>query len=147
MDERSKAILMAKFAEQTDRYDGEFSKAVNLGLVMGSSLSFLSVVPDMVTYMKEAVEASEKELSMEERNLLSVAFKNVIGAKRSSWRILNSIRKKNPTDTEKLQVITESLKKVEEELNKVCQDVLNLLNSKLINSATDSESKIFYLKM
>ena len=97
--------------------------------------------------MKEAVEASEKELTMEERNLLSVAFKNVIGAKRSSWRILNSIRKKNSSDSEKLQVVTESLKKVEEELSKVCQDVLDLLNSKLINSATESESKIFYLKM
>ena len=33
-------------------------------------------------------------LTNEERNLLSVAYKNVVGAKRSSWRIISSIRQK-----------------------------------------------------
>lgn len=36
----------------------------------------------------------EAQLSVEERNLLSVAYKNVVGARRASWRILDSIAKK-----------------------------------------------------
>jgi len=40
------------------------------------------------------VAALEAELSVEERNLLSVAYKNVIGARRASWRIISSIEQK-----------------------------------------------------
>ncbi len=36
----------------------------------------------------------DSQLAVEERNLLSVAYKNVVGARRSSWRILDSIEKK-----------------------------------------------------
>lgn len=40
------------------------------------------------------VAGLDVELSVEERNLLSVAFKNVIGARRASWRIISSIEQK-----------------------------------------------------
>lgn len=40
------------------------------------------------------VAALDKELTVEERNLLSVAYKNVIGARRASWRIVSSIEQK-----------------------------------------------------
>ena len=40
------------------------------------------------------VAQMEQELSVEERNLLSVAYKNVIGARRASWRIISSIEQK-----------------------------------------------------
>lgn len=40
------------------------------------------------------VAAMNVELSVEERNLLSVAYKNVIGARRASWRIVSSIEQK-----------------------------------------------------
>ena len=62
---------MAKLAEQAERYD------------------------EMVEEMKKvATLVHDQELSVEERNLLSVAYKNVIGARRASWRIISSIEQK-----------------------------------------------------
>lgn len=58
----------------------------------------------MVTCMKEVVMESHKankELSVEERNLLSVAYKNVIGARRASWRIISSIEQKEESKDKK----------------------------------------------
>ncbi|CAL1265368.1 unnamed protein product [Larinioides sclopetarius] len=40
------------------------------------------------------VASLDLELTVEERNLLSVAYKNVIGARRASWRIISSIEQK-----------------------------------------------------
>lgn len=42
----------------------------------------------------KAVAIRPEELSMEERNLLSVAYKNVIGSRRASWRVISSIEQK-----------------------------------------------------
>lgn len=47
----------------------------------------------MVDFMKKVAQLNV-ELTVEERNLLSVAFKNVIGSRRASWRIINSIEQK-----------------------------------------------------
>ena len=47
----------------------------------------------MVDSMKK-VATLNQELTVEERNLLSVAYKNVIGARRASWRIISSIEQK-----------------------------------------------------
>lgn len=47
----------------------------------------------MVECMKK-VAGPDVELTVEERNLLSVAYKNVIGAQRSAWRIISSIEQK-----------------------------------------------------
>ena len=63
-------VYMAKLAEQAERYD------------------------EMVEYMKEVANNSENDLSLEERNLLSVAYKNVVGARRASLRIIGSIKQK-----------------------------------------------------
>ncbi|KAK8622333.1 hypothetical protein V6N13_117254 [Hibiscus sabdariffa] len=51
---------------------------------------------DMVKFMEAVVYtvAAPDELTVEERNLLSVAYKNVIGARRASWGIISSIEQK-----------------------------------------------------
>lgn len=53
----------------------------------------------MVDHMK-AVAQQPKELSVEERNLLSVAYKNVIGSRRASWRVISSIEGKDTVVSE-----------------------------------------------
>jgi 14-3-3 protein epsilon len=89
---------------------------------------------EMVENMK-AVASADQELSVEERNLLSVAYKNVIGARRASWRIVTSIEQK------------EESKGIEAELAKICEDILECLDGHLIPSAESGESKVFYHKM
>merc|ERR1712137_814250 len=86
------------------------------------------------------------ELSVEERNLLSVAYKNVIGSRRSSWRILSSILQKQ-TETAYTSMASNLQKKIEEELSTLCKDVLDLLDSHLLANSTSEESKVFFNKM
>ncbi|KAK3735659.1 hypothetical protein QZH41_002566 [Actinostola sp. cb2023] len=115
-------VQKAKLAEQAERYD------------------------DMAAAMKKATELNPK-LQQEERNLLSVAYKNVVGARRSSWRVISSIEQKNENESnnkEKAKVYRDT---IEKELKDVCHDVLALLDNHLIKSATEEESKVFFLKM
>ncbi|CAG8519656.1 7958_t:CDS:2 [Diversispora eburnea] len=89
------------------------------------------------------------ELTVEERNLLSVAYKNVIGARRASWRIISSIEQKEENKGNETQVskIKAYRQKVEAELSEVCSDILAVLDGHLIPSAEAGESKVFYYKM
>jgi hypothetical protein len=77
----------------------------------------------MAQSMKKVTEQSE-ELSNEERNLLSVAYKNVVGARRSSWRVISSIEQKTEGSEKKQQMAKEYREKVERELRDICHDVL-----------------------
>ena len=90
-----------------------------------------------------------QELSVEERNLLSVAYKNVIGARRASWRIVTSIEQKEEAKGNSSQVglIKEYREKIENELAKICEDILDVLDKHLIPAAQSGESKVFYHKM
>lgn len=85
-------------------------------------------------------------LSEEERNLLSVAYKNVVGSRRSSWRIL-SVKVTEDIKESQLTIATAMKTRVEEELNRLCGDVLMLLNDNLIPNPENVQAKIFYLKM
>jgi len=123
-DEREEAVYMAKLAEQAERYN------------------------EMVDFMKK-VAKTNTELSVEERNLLSVAYKNVVGARRASWRIISSIEQKEESkgNTTHVTRIKEYRSKVEKELTDICNDILGLLDDHLIKSASTGESKVFYYKM
>lgn len=103
---------------------------------------------EMVENMK-TVASSNTELTVEERNLLSVAYKNVIGARRASWRIVTSIEQKEDSKGNETQVklIKEYRIKIEAELAKICEDILEVLDKHLIPSAQSGESKVFYHKM
>lgn len=108
--------------------------------------------PEMVEEMRKvAMETSDTtdELSVEERNLLSVAFKNVIGSRRASWRIISSIEQKEEHSShgKNTPIIQEYRTSIEKELNDICQVILDLLDDHLIPSAKSGESKVFYYKM
>jgi len=124
MATREDNVYMAKLSEQAERYD------------------------EMVDAMKKVAELNV-ELTIEERNLLSVAYKNVVGARRASWRIVSSIEQKEKSkDNENhVKIIRDYCSKIEKELADICNDVLKVLNEHLIKSAESNESKVFYNKM
>jgi len=116
--ERDQCIYMAKLAEQAERYD------------------------EMVAYMKKVAKMNE-ELSVEQRNLLSVAYKNVIGARRQSWRVVSSIEQKNDHRTD---IITDYKETIETELENICSEILAII-ADLIPNSSKQEGKVFYFKM
>ena len=71
--------------------------------------------------MKEVTEEDGK-LSADQRNLLSVAYKNVVGARRSAWRVISSLEQKY-SDERQTQA-KEYREEIEKELNEVCNEVL-----------------------
>jgi len=120
-DERKDLVFLARTSETAERYD------------------------DMCTIMRQLVKkiGGNSDLSVEERNLLSVAYKNVIGARRASWRTLNVEEHKDN------ELVVGYKKQVEHELDSICHDVLDLLSTILVpfTSGKTNESEIFYLKM
>lgn len=97
-------VEQAKLAEQCERYE------------------------DMATAMKAKTQKNPK-LDDEQRNLLSVAYKNVVGARRSSWRVLSSLERKprdnTTTESERKKILTKEYReKIEKELKDTCNEVL-----------------------
>jgi len=121
---RDDDVYQAKLAEQAERYE------------------------EMVESMKR-VAKMDQELTVEERNLLSVAYKNLIGARRASWRIITNIESKeeNKSESSKIALTKKYRSQVEKELRDICQDILDLLDKNLLPNAASGESKVFYLKM
>lgn len=115
---------------------------------LSSTLRIDEFALEMVENMK-VVASANVDLSVEERNLLSVAYKNVIGARRASWRIVTSIEQKEESKGNESQVtlIKEYRQKIEAELAKICDDILEVLQKHLIPSADTGESRVFYHKM
>lgn len=125
---REQLVSMAHMAEQAERYD------------------------DMAQAMKLVVtQEAAKGFSSEERNLLSVAYKNVVGARRSAWRVISSIEQKAESNEKKMQVIRDYRTKIEDELTELCNAVLDLIDGHLLPGVGDGENshepKVFYYKM
>lgn len=123
---REENVYMAKLAEQAERYE------------------------EMVEFMEKVVAcAAPEELTVEERNLFSVAYKNAIGARRASWRIVSSIEQKEEGrgNADHVATIRDYRAKIETELSSICGGILHQIDSKLVPSASTGDSKVFYLKM
>ncbi|EZG67545.1 14-3-3 protein epsilon [Gregarina niphandrodes] len=127
-NERDVIVYKAKLAEQAERYD------------------------EMAESMKELVRTAAKDtpLTVEERNLLSVAFKNAVGARRASLRIINSLENKQRqrAQLEYVEITKAYQQKVTEELSTICEDIIQLLQEHLLQSVEeDVEAQVFYWKM
>ena len=72
-----------------------------------------------------------------------------MGTRRASWRIISSIEQKEESKGSDKHVgtIRDYRQKIETELERVCQDVLDVLDESLIPKAESGESKVFYHKM
>lgn len=117
--DKDELVQKAKLSEQAERYD------------------------DMAASMKKVTELGV-ELSNEERNLLSVAYKNVVGARRSSWRVISSIEQKTENNEKKQAMAKEYREKIEHELRDICKDVLVIKRANNKYTVVDSISRIFY---
>ncbi|EPR77894.1 14-3-3 protein [Spraguea lophii 42_110] len=123
-------IFCAKMAERAERYD------------------------EMAKSMKEAIKLTQEgdlAIGPETRNLFSVAYKNMAGARRASWRILSAERQKpeNSSDERSNKLIT-YISDIETELKNICDDVLDLLENYILNSnkvINDKELTVYFLKM
>lgn len=130
-EQRRNLVYQAKLAEQAERYD------------------------EMAKFMSEVARLC-KDQTVEERNLLSVAYKNAVGARRASWRIVSSVEGKEREAgvsgngqhaPENVVTACQYRAKIEEELKSICHEILDLLETVLIPTAEPTESKVFYCKM
>mmetsp|Transcript_52901 Transcript_52901/g.87651 ORF Transcript_52901/g.87651 Transcript_52901/m.87651 type:complete len:267 (-) Transcript_52901:83-883(-) len=118
-----KLLFLARISEASERYD-------DMAL-------FTTIL------VKQRYNAAQ-EISIEERNLLSVAYKNVIATKRVSLRTLQD----NVTDENKF-ICNDYRLLIEDELKHKCLEVLQLLKDYLLIQYDDKgdENQVFYLKM
>ena len=119
VDEREKNVYLAKLAEQAERYD------------------------EMAEHMKVVAQCNQ-ELSVEERNLISVAYKNAVGSRRASWRIISSVEQKEASkgNTQNVDMAKAYRIRVETELNRICDEILQLIDGALIPTSTSGECKV-----
>jgi hypothetical protein len=115
-------IFLARVAEQAERFE------------------------DMVDFLKPVLDQKGGDVTSDERNLLSVAFKNLISSKRTAWRTIAAIEQ-NP----KYQKFGDSLaaykKKIEEGLYRDCENVISIIQTKVLSKASEVEAKAFFVKM
>uniref|UniRef100_A0A804JAZ7 14-3-3 domain-containing protein n=2 Tax=Musa acuminata subsp. malaccensis TaxID=214687 RepID=A0A804JAZ7_MUSAM len=117
---------MAKLAEQVEHYK------------------------EMVEYMEKVVGAvgEGEELTVEDRNLLSITYKNVIVALHVSWRIVSFIKQKEGRRNHNHVVaIRDYRARIESKIDSIYGGILRLLDAHLILVAAAIDSKVFYLKM
>ena len=113
---------MARVAEQAERFE------------------------DMVDFLKPILKEKGGDFSVEERNLLSVGFKNLIGGKRTAIRTIAAIEQ-NPKYAKYGGALADYKKKIEGELSQDCRNIINMIKEDAMNSKGGAEGETFFLKM
>jgi len=120
-----KNVYMAMLAEQCNRFE------------------------EMTEFLEDMLKGRDKDLNSDERNLLSIAYKNSLTSRRTALRtvIAYETKEKKKENSPFLSYIQEYRKKIEDELTKMCNNVLSTIDQHLVKRAEDAEAKVFYLKM
>lgn len=116
------SIFLARVAEQAERFE------------------------DMVNFLKPVLDSKGGDVSSDERNLLSVAFKNLISSKRTAWRTISAIEQ-NPKYSKFGSSLAAYKKKIEEGLYKDCETVIDLIKTKVLTKPSGEEARAFFVKM
>ena len=120
-----KQVYLAMLAEQCNRFE------------------------DMMNFLDEMVRNKTDALSSDERNLLSIAYKNTITLRRTAIRTLSAYeaKERKKEDSAYLAYIVEYKKRVEDELEKLCDKIIKSIDQFLLPKSADAESGVFYHKM
>ena len=105
-EHRKKLIYQARLSEHCERYD------------------------DMVEAMKQVV-LKYSPLSVEERNLMSVGYKNVVGQRRSALRTFKYMNENSPDP-----LLEDYIQKIEEELNEKCNEIVTQVRAVVLRFIT-----------
>jgi 14-3-3 protein epsilon len=124
-DRYEKQVYLAMLAEQCSRFE------------------------DMMEFLEEMVKGKKDDLTSDERNLLSIAYKNTISLRRQAIRTLMAyeLKEKKREESLYLPYIVEYKNKVEKELEALCLKIIGNIDAHLLPKAGDSEAKVFYHKM
>ena len=102
----------------------------------------------MVQFAIEFTKKTTGDMTLDERNILSVAFKNSVGSRRASWRVLASIeQKEEKKDKGQVEKVRKYKQVIEKELKTYCDKILDLVDQNLIPNTSSDEAKVFYQKM
>ena len=124
MSEYERLISLARITEQAERHE------------------------ETMKYMEEIVKLKNEDLTIEERNILSSAYKNCVSSRRNAWRSIYGVEIKEKSNNSKFLNLVVGLKStLETELNELCGRVLKIIDDYLLKRASSDESKVFYLKM
>ncbi|KAH9938303.1 14-3-3-like protein [Fomitopsis serialis] len=116
-------LLLARIADQAERYH------------------------DVIAQIKDIVNMSDAQLNVDERNLLSVAYKNITATLRASWRTIDTLETQGRHTSKERKLMHRQKERIEHDIADICKDVVELLERFLIPAANPGEEKVFYCKM
>lgn len=104
---------------------------------------------EMIEFLEEMLKGRSGDLNSDERNLLSIAYKNAVSTRRTALRTVMAyeMKEKKKENSTFLPFIQEYRKRIEDELTKMCNNVITVVDNHLIQRAADAEARVFYLKM
>ena len=122
MEQVEQNIFLARVAEQAERFE------------------------DMVEYLARVLDAKGQSVSSDERNLLSVAFKNLISSKRAACRTIAAIEQ-NPKYSKFSEHLAKYKTGIEDQLTADCEKIIGMIQTHVLAKECDCEPKAFFVKM
>ncbi len=110
MSQVEENIFLARVAEQAERFE------------------------DMVDFLSKVLDVKGAEVTSDERNLLSVAFKNLISSKRAACRTIAAIEQ-NPKYSKYADALATYKSSIETKLTGDCQLIIDMINKKVLSKS------------